>query len=435
MKKVLFLLFACVFLSAQMPMIPGFPPGTFQNRAAIDAPMPPSSGMRTPIMADNGQTGPSTTSTQYMGVNGSATPWSASVTNRDQPWAKSGTWKNLVVRFPVALTQGTYDITLMVNGVATALTCQITTASTTCSDSVNTAYSNPNDTVAWRSVATNVGGAPNAQTQVQISAVFQSDGPDSVIGIPFTVNPSNSAVNYTVLGQTSGSTQWTATESIAQGIIPTAGTIDNLTIKHATASGAGTDYTYRVRLNGADVGSACTISGASATTCTAAISTAVVAGDLVAISSTPTGTPTASPVPRMSIGWTPTTVGEAMQINALTTLSGGVTRYLSYEGSSAGNNTETNVQSLAPCAFTAKFLRASMTTGSATGTRDHTMRKAAVNQSLSCTFASATSASCTDSSNTVSVATSDLIDWASITTLGSVTTSYKYSSVMLSCTP
>lgn len=143
MKKVLFLLFAWVLLSAQMPMIPGFPPGTFQNRAAIDAPMPPSSGMRTPIMADNGQTGPSTTSTQYMGVNGSATPWSASVTNRDQPWAKSGTWKNLVVRFPVALTQGTFDITLMVNGFATALTCQITTASTTCSDPTNTAYSNP----------------------------------------------------------------------------------------------------------------------------------------------------------------------------------------------------------------------------------------------------------------------------------------------------
>lgn len=38
--RVAFLIFAWVFLSAQTPMLPGFPPGTFQNRAAIDGAVP-----------------------------------------------------------------------------------------------------------------------------------------------------------------------------------------------------------------------------------------------------------------------------------------------------------------------------------------------------------------------------------------------------------
>jgi hypothetical protein len=37
MRRVLFAILALVLLSAQTPMLPGFPPGTFQSRAAIDA--------------------------------------------------------------------------------------------------------------------------------------------------------------------------------------------------------------------------------------------------------------------------------------------------------------------------------------------------------------------------------------------------------------
>lgn len=40
--RVSFALFAWVLLSAQTPMVPGFPPGTFQSRAALDA-APPAS--------------------------------------------------------------------------------------------------------------------------------------------------------------------------------------------------------------------------------------------------------------------------------------------------------------------------------------------------------------------------------------------------------
>jgi len=38
MRRVLFAILAWVLLSAQTPMLPGFPPGTFQNRAALDSP-------------------------------------------------------------------------------------------------------------------------------------------------------------------------------------------------------------------------------------------------------------------------------------------------------------------------------------------------------------------------------------------------------------
>lgn len=37
MRKAILALFAWVLLSAQSPMVPGFPPGTFQNRVALDA--------------------------------------------------------------------------------------------------------------------------------------------------------------------------------------------------------------------------------------------------------------------------------------------------------------------------------------------------------------------------------------------------------------
>lgn len=40
MRKAIVALIAWVLLSAQTPMLPGFPPGTFQNRAAIDAAPP-----------------------------------------------------------------------------------------------------------------------------------------------------------------------------------------------------------------------------------------------------------------------------------------------------------------------------------------------------------------------------------------------------------
>lgn len=427
------LLFCLIAVSSPAQWF-GCQPG-FCN-AGIVIPVVPPTGMKSPVIIDPQAQAPSTSAAQFISVAGGG--WSAAASNKDQPWPKSGSFKNLTVNFPTTITQGTYTIAFAVNGsvAATPLTCQLTTSTNVCTDTTHEIIFSAGDRLSWRVTPA---GTPTAQSgQVKIAALFTSYGSDGAISTAHISSPSNSAPNYMTAGSYAATAAaWQATETQASGIIPTSGTLDSLYVTSGVAPGAATSFTFTLYLNGVSQGSsACAISGASATSCSVTgLSIAVVAGDLVSTEAVPSGTPSAAFTPRISIGWTPTTVGEALQITATGALAGGSTRFVSYIGPSGGTATEANTLVIAPSVFTIKLLRvivAPALTGA--NIRVHILRQGTgggqSNQLVTCTLSVALPTACNDSSNSYTSTLNDFLNWASGGATSPVTTSYKFSSVM-----
>lgn len=104
--------------------------------------------------------------------------------------------------------------------------------------------------------------------------------------------PSNTAVNYNTV-YAGGNSTWSTVESARDTIVASPFTIDKLYVALDAAPGAGTQYVFTLRKNGADTAQVVTITGTglSAIDVNQAISFAP--GDSIALSCTPTGTPAA----------------------------------------------------------------------------------------------------------------------------------------------
>src|SRR5690606_38703581 len=93
------------------------------------------------------------------------------------------------------LSGGGISITFYKNNVATALSCTVTSGSSTCSDNINSISVAQGDLIQY--VTTSVGGVPTGATQYAYAIRFTSDNPnESIIGFA-----SNNAINS---GQYSG---------------------------------------------------------------------------------------------------------------------------------------------------------------------------------------------------------------------------------------
>lgn len=354
-------LLAGLLLCAQTPMLPGFPPGTFQSRAAIDGGVV-AAPMVTPIMAATGAA-PSATAANYTAINGAG--WGTS-TSRDVPAPIAGTINGLTVRFPTTVVSGQYVITLYLNGVATGLAC--TVISTTCTNNTSVAVV-AGDLLMWQSCpGTHSGvagsctpGTPTAQAAaIQMSAVFTStSNGESFTGTGTSGSPSNSAASYMNVGAPESAAAWATVEANQTGIMPTAGVIDRLYVESSNAPGAARSFAYTIRKNGAGSGITCSMtgtgSGAGITRCNdLSNSIAFAAGDTITLEAAPTGTPTAGNT-RFAVRWTPTIPGESIFIGVqATALSTGSIRYGNV--SAAGASTTEVLFSLVPIAFTWKNL-------------------------------------------------------------------------------
>jgi hypothetical protein len=172
----------------------------------------------------------------------------------------------------------------------------------------------------------------------------------------YSNSPSNSVASYNSLANYG--TTWGAEDYYRKQVIPTGGTLSSWYIKLAAAPGAGKSFVFTVRLNGVSAALTITISDAATTGADITHSVAVVAGDIVDILATPSGTPSASTIPTWTMVFTPTIDNENIILSRGYCYNGG-TRYYAAQGGRNGGSEYVSVNPI-PCAGTAKKLYVDM---------------------------------------------------------------------------
>jgi len=230
-----------------------------------------------------------TASTVYGSImGGNAITWSTTVTDFEVIVPCAGTFSNLYVKLQGTPGAGkSYAFTLLVNGVASALTTTVSDAETTDSDTTHTVSVNAGDTVVISSAPS---GTPTARYP-DFSMVFTPTVPgDFFLGMGNASAPSASANNWEgIYGAASNG--WGATESSEAGVLGLC-TLKKMYVKAITAPGGSGTRTFTVRNNTASTALSVSLSGAT-TTGNNTNDVAIARNDRVAILSAITGTPDA----------------------------------------------------------------------------------------------------------------------------------------------
>jgi hypothetical protein len=220
----------------------------------------------------------------------SATQYAAPTSNDNNSWTGSENQRSAVVPHAMTIDQlrvilttapggvTSYAFTVMVNGVASAITCTITGAALTIQDLGHTASLNAGDLISLRSVPS---GTP-ASTGIIYWTIRADGGANKFASIGSNTGmPTATGTLYTTpmgRGLTSG------TDVLGAIIVPTAGDFTNLYAAVPNALGAAKSYAFTVMKNGVAQTTTATISGASAVSANdTAHSFSVVAGDTVSI--------------------------------------------------------------------------------------------------------------------------------------------------------
>lgn len=221
--------------------------------------------------------------------------------------------------------------------------------------------------------------------------------------------PSVSATNY---GYVSGNLNfWNTTDNAIRNVIPVAGDQKTLYVEVGTAPGAGKSWVFTLVKNGVDTFSTCTIADA-ATSCSDLVNTvALSAGNTLSVKSVPSGTPTSPVTIRFGWAFQATSSGEGIVLGATrgSTVSNSATNYAGVQMSGAANATLANVDQIMPTGGTFSHLYVELE-GAPTAGKSYafTLLKAGADQSLTCTVAD-TATTCNDTSNSFTVAASDLV--------------------------
>lgn len=263
--------------------------------------------------------------TSYMGLS--------SVGNEN--WVSNETDATAVVPIAMQLTNMTLycanapgrgqsvTYTVRKNGVDTGLT--ITLSDTTSGGTNNTVVSfAAGDTVSVSATATSVA----LGTSVDMNFLGTAASQVTLVTGATASNPSNAAVNYAL--PTSGVNNWNANEGSHKAPWAAAGTLANFYVRASVAPGGVAQYVYTVRKNGVDTGMTVTMSGVNTLVSDTTHTVAVVAGDLISISATPTGTPSSPPSVSISFTFTPTTTGDCAFVAAYSSSFSGSTSVACY---------------------------------------------------------------------------------------------------------
>lgn len=288
----------------------------------------------------------------------------------------------------------TWTFTVRVNGSASAVTCAVTGAATTCSDTAHSASVSAGDYVE---VATSYSGGAQSNS-VRTVTVFQPTTEGE------TVLASMESQQYadSYLGFNGYGTPGWLNSTYAHKAIPIAraGTIDKLNVALVLAGGAGISHVFTLYKNGSSTALTCTISGASETTCSdTANSVSVSAGDTVAVFRDYSGWPPTESYKRLAVEFTPTTSGE-MILGVNTTypvaLSASATQYIHLNNLDYSVSTTSTGNTQLFIASTLKSLFVKLETAPGAGTsRTFTVRNNNSDTALACTI-SDTATTCND---------------------------------------
>ncbi len=366
--------------------------------------------MKTPIMVPCHTTGPSTSAIRYSPLFGglAAANWVTSANSAGTPWPIAGTFSDLKVRFPT-LGVGSYIMTLMQAGAASALTCTPDLTGTGIgNDTTHTVHTNGAGELFAMRCDPN-GTTPTANGHIEFSMLFTADvdGESFVIG-GYAV--ASAGGDFLVAGANDGD----STAAAASMVWPAAGVIDHLYSRVATAPGAaasGKSRTLTLNKNGSDQTVTALIFETAVLGSDTSNSFSVAAGDKIALAETIANTP-ANAIRAFGFRFVPTTNGESVQLARYSaTPTASADRYNNAAGSANGGVTsEASTHSIAPVAFVAKKLYVDLATapGGAT-TRTMFMRQALTSSALTAQLTS-TATTGNDTTHTVNVAAGDLIN-------------------------
>jgi hypothetical protein len=160
------------------------------------------------------------------------------------------------------------------------------------------------------------------------------------------------------IGEFSGAAH--ATETSAQIVAASSGTLSNLRIKVASAPTSGKSWLFTLRVNAAGTSVDCTIADAATSCYSGADTASITAGDLLAIEGVPTGTPAASGAIAFVLQFDSTTTSETLLggNSVGNNISNAAARYhfpMAPDGS-GGDSTQSDMQLVAPVAGTFKNL-------------------------------------------------------------------------------
>jgi hypothetical protein len=252
----------------------------------------------------NSSTTPTNAAVRYIPfVNGSAVLYTVEA-QAVQIVSEAMTLSSFIVTLQVAPGSGTsWNLTVMKNGVATAMSVTVANTATTGSYTATTISFAAGDTMSVQVTPTNTPGFSSGMSWNAIA-----DSTNQVV-----LGKSNAAFtnanNYIPLSGTGGSGTST-TEVVETMVMPTAGTFSNLYAAVNAAPGVGTSRIFTLYKNGVAQTITATISGTATTANDTTHTVSVVAGDTVSMNVNFTGVP-ASAFPQWGLSFAPTVAGES----------------------------------------------------------------------------------------------------------------------------
>lgn len=240
------------------------------------------------LLSSGGSNTEGTSGTFYTSVGGCAFSISQTTENVVSTiMAVSGNLKNLYVKMTTAPGGATNRVfALMVNGVATSLTCTVTGAATTGSDTSNSVAVVAGDQVSIRDITS--GSAATAGLTIGVTLVATTNGLFQA-GSVYAVD-SVSATNYMVTGNANNLSIGT-TELVTNQVYSSQMTVVAMYGKNITAPTAGKSRAYTFRDGASSSNITFSIADANTTGNDTAHTKEVADGDLIDFMTVPTATP------------------------------------------------------------------------------------------------------------------------------------------------
>lgn len=332
---------------------------------------------------------PSTSAVNYNSpTSGGTGSWGTVEATRSQVVPHAMTLDRLRVAVTTAPGAGkSYQFTLMVNGVASTLTCIISGTATSEQDIAHSVSLNAGDTISLRCTPT---GTPAAS------------------GVCYWTIRQSATDLFGVLGQNVASpttgTNWqpaqnraliSSTNVLANQIVPTAGVLKNLFVNYRSAPGASNSLAVTLYVNGVASTLTTTVSGTATQSSDTTHSVSVNAGDKIALQLVATGTPVSTTV-SFGMSFDPTTDGESFIANNANGVSASTTatNYQNLVGPDATwNATEANrLTRLAAGTIKAMYIETSVSPGVSPKAYAFTLRQNTVDTAAAVTINDASTA-------------------------------------------
>lgn len=357
------------------------------------------------------------TTTYYPLDGGMATAASTTLANIQGPVAITSTIYNVYANVSVAPGVGTSVVfTLIKNGSATSLVVTISGTNTSATNTTTRVSLAQGDLACWQ---VSITGSP-AASFMGLSCVLNGQVPGyTTMVFGASAASSTGATQYIALFGNAPS----GTEASTTVVSPIAGTLDRLYVNLSTAPTAGKSYAFTLRNNTANTALTTTVSDASTSNSDLTHSVSISAGDLLAISIVPSGTPTAS-FAQFSMRLNPIVDGESPVFGRGFNLTNSAATYQSLLGAQgSGQASETSIiQTISPMAISLKKLYLFFGTAPSLGKSwVVSSRKNSAGGNLTATM-SDTANTASDTTNSDSLIAGDVYNWL-ITPSGTPTAS------------